>query len=239
MSTVFCDNCGTSLLDTAKFCRACGKPTPALSEATTKKFDEQTDLQNPTRSVGPPFTGPAYMSPMEFNPPGPGVATNDLREKTRNRNLIIIACMFGVMILALSGLLIFLNFGINAPPNPPPVVEIPAVPPPPPPPPPPGQPTSPPITVAPAETGIDPSLIYPGSRQTMSIVKPGGKSVLQLVSNDAAKTVADWYTSRLKDAKKVSILGIGPTIFKAGDIGVVITGSDEGTQILITKGGGD
>ena len=236
MSTVFCDNCGTSLLDSAKFCRACGKPTPTLSEATTKKFDEQTQFQNPTRSVGPSFTSPAYMSPMEFNPPGPGVATNDLSQKTRNRNLIIIVCMFGVMILALAGLLIFLNFGINAPPRPPtPVIEIPAIPPPPPPP---GQPT-PPITAPPAETGIDPSLIYPGSRQTMSIVKPGGKSVLQLVSNDASKTVADWYSSRLKDAKKVSILGIGPTIFKAGEIGVVITGSDEGTQILITKGGGD
>ena len=236
MATVFCDNCGTSLLDTAKFCRACGKPTPALSEATTKKFDEQTGFQNSTRSVGPSFTGPAYMSPMDFNA-APGVATNDLRQNTRNRNLIIIACMFAVMMLALGGLLIFLNFGINAPPNTPPVVEIPAVPPPPPPP---GQPPPPPLTATPAETGIDPSLIYPGSRQTMSIVKPGGKeSVLQLVSNDASKTVADWYSSRLKDAKKVSILGIGPTIFKAGDIGVVITGSDEGTQILITKGGGD
>ena len=237
MATVFCDNCGTSLLDSAKFCRACGKPTPALSEATTKKFDEQTGFQNSTRSVGPSFTGPAYMSPMEFNAPAPGVATNDLRQKTRNRNLIIIACMFGVMIFALAGLLIFLNFGVT-PPQPPPTVgvEIPAVPPPPPPP---GQPTPPSITVTPAETGIDPSLIYPGSRQTMSIVKGGGNSVLQLVTNDASKTVADWYSSRLKDAKKVSILGIGPTIFKAGDIGVVITGSDEGTQILITKGGGD
>ena len=236
MATVFCDNCGTSLLDSAKFCRACGKPTPALSEATTKKFDEQTDFQNPTRSVGPSFTGPAYMSPMEFNPAAPGAATNDLRQKTRNRNLMIIACMFGVMILALAGLLIFLNFGINAPPTPPTTaVEIPAIPPPPPVP---GQPTPPPITVTPAETGIDPSLIYPGSRQTMSIVKPGGKSVLQLVSSDAAKTVADWYSSRLQGAKKVSILGIGPTILKLGDVGVVITGSDEGTQILITKGGG-
>jgi len=146
--------------------------------------------------------------------------------------------MFGVMILALAGLLIFLNFGVNAPRFPPPVGEIPGGPPAPPPLPP-IQPPPPPLTATPADPGIDPSLIYPGSSQTMSIVKPGGKSVLQLVTNDAAKTVADWYSSRLKDAKKVSILGIGPTIFKAGEIAVVITGSDEGTQILITKGGGD
>src|SRR5262245_6969127 len=131
MATVFCDNCGTSLLDSAKFCRACGKPTPALSEATTKKFDEQTGFQNPTRSVGPSFTGPAYMSPTEFHAPAPGITTNDLRQKTRNRNLIIIVCMFGVMILALAGLMIFLNFGINAPSVPTPRVEAPTIPPPP------------------------------------------------------------------------------------------------------------
>ena len=71
----------------------------------------------------------------------------------------------------------------------------------------------------------------------MSFVKDGGKGVVQLVTNDPAKTVAEWYSSRLPGAEKVSILGIGPTILKAGDIGVVITGSDKGTQILITKGG--
>src|SRR5215471_19790936 len=124
MATVFCDNCGTSILDNAKFCRACGNPTPALSEAATKKFDEPAGFQSPTKSVGPPFTGPSYMSPMDFNAPAPGVATNDLMQNTRNRNLIIIVCMFGVMILALAGLLIFLSFGVNAPKTSTPVVEI-------------------------------------------------------------------------------------------------------------------
>jgi zinc ribbon protein len=235
MATVFCDNCGTSLLDSAKFCRACGKPTPSASEATTRKFEEQPGVQSPTRSVGPSFTAPAYMSPMEFNPSAPGVATNDLRQKTRNRNLIIVACMFGVMILALAGLLMFLRFGISATQSPPPVVELPKVPPPPGPPPNlPNPPNPPGAPGANAPSGIDPSLIYPGSRETMSVVKDGGKSVLQLTSDDSASTVADWYSARLKPTKTVHI--IGQTILKAGDIGVVIMGGESGSQILITKG---
>ena len=163
----------------------------------------------------------------------PGTATNDLRQKTRNRNLIIVACMFGVMILALAGLLMFLRFGIGATQTPPPLVEVPKVPPPPGgpllnPPNPPGAPG------ANAPSGIDPSLIYPGSRETTSVVNDGGKSVLQLTSDDSASTVADWYSARLKPTKTVHI--IGQTILKAGDIGVLIMGGESGSQIWITKG---
>lgn len=69
----------------------------------------------------------------------------------------------------------------------------------------------------------------------MSMQAEGGKRVLQLQSDDAARKVADWYVAKLRIAKKVSIAG--QTILQAGDIGVVIMGSDEGTQILITRGG--
>lgn len=216
MGTVYCDNCGTSLLEeTAKFCRACGKATP-LSEAATKRFDQQPSVQVPTSPVGPSLTTPAYMAPFEL-PPAP--QTNDLRQKTQKRNLIILVSMLALMILALAGLLAFLNFGLGS-------EGIPAAPPPPgfsgPPPPPPPR-------------GIDQSLIYPGARQTMSIRADGGKSVLNLHSDDAATKVADWYIARLKVAKKISIAG--QTILQAGDIGVVIMGGDEGTEILITRGG--
>src|SRR5439155_25228851 len=65
MGTVYCDNCGTSLLEeNAKFCRACGKPP--LSEAATKRFDEPPSVQVPTSPVGPSLTTPAYMAPFEF-----------------------------------------------------------------------------------------------------------------------------------------------------------------------------
>lgn len=231
MGTVYCDNCGTSLLEeTAKFCRACGKATPE-SEAATKRFDQQPSVQAPTRPVGPSLTTPAYMAPFEL-PPAP--QTNDLRQKTQKRNLIVLVSMLAVMIFALAGLLAFWNFargseGIPAPPptaSAPPIPSIPPIPP---------APPAPPGIDGPST--IDQSLIYPGARQTMSINQEGGKSVLQLHSDDAARTVSDWYIARLKVAKKVSI--VGQTVLKAGEIDVVIVGGDEGTEILITRGGGE
>lgn len=226
MGTVYCDNCGTSLLEeTAKFCRACGKPTP-LSEAATKRFDQQSGVQTQTSPVGPSFTTPAYMAPFEL-PPAP--QTNDLRQKTQKRNLIILVSTLALIIFALAGLLAFLSFGLGPPEGipiapPPPITSTPPIPPVPPPPP-----------GIDGPSPIDQSLIYPGARQTMSMQAEGGKRVLQLQSDDAARKVADWYVAKLRIAKKVSIAG--QTILQAGDIGVVIMGSDEGTQILITRGG--
>ena len=69
----------------------------------------------------------------------------------------------------------------------------------------------------------------------MSMLAEGGKSVLTLQSDDSARKVAAWYIAKLKVTKKVAIAG--QTILQSGDIGVVITGSDEGAQILITRGG--
>src|SRR4029453_17180460 len=108
MSTVFCDNCGVSLLEeTAKFCRACGKPTPPLSEAATKRFDQQPAFQTPTSPVGASPTTPAYMGPFEVPPASPPV---DLNRK-KKRKIILLAAMLSFMIFALGGLLIFLRSG--------------------------------------------------------------------------------------------------------------------------------
>jgi zinc ribbon protein len=238
MGTVYCDNCGTSLLEeTAKFCRACGKPTP-LSEAATRRFDEQPVVQSPTSPVGPAFTTPAYMAPLELPP---SQQTNDLRQKTRKRNLIIVVTMMAVMIFALVGLLAFLNFesnseGIPVPPSPPefsgPAPFLP---------PQPGVPPVPPLPPLPPAVGvrstIDPKLVYPGARQTMSIKSEDGKDVLNLHSDDAASTVAAWYEAKLKVAKKISF--VGQTILEAENIKVMIFGGDEGAEILITRISGD
>jgi len=235
MGTVYCDNCGASLLEeSAKFCRACGKPTP-LSEAATKRFDEQPVVQVPTSPVGQSLTTPAYMAPFE---PPPPLQTNDLRNKRQKRNLIILASMLAFMVLALGGLLLFLNFGpgsegIPAPPKAPsgatitPIPSVPGV--------------GPVPTIPPAPRGldgpstIDASLIYPEAETTL-IRNEGGKSVLKLHSNDTVRKVADWYIARLKTAKKVDIVG-RTTILQAGDISVVIMGGEGGAEILITRGG--
>jgi len=69
----------------------------------------------------------------------------------------------------------------------------------------------------------------------MSMQAEGGKSVLTLQSDDSARKVAAWYIAKLKITKKFTIAS--QTILQAGDTGVVITGSDEGAQIIITRGG--
>lgn len=228
MSTVFCDNCGTSLLgETAKFCRACGKPTP-LSEAATKRFDEQPGYQTPTNPVGNSFTTPAYIAPFEMPA---SVQTNDLRQKSQKRNLILLISMLAVMIVALGGLLVFLNVRVGSTEDIP-VTKIPKVPSPP------GVPGGVPTPSGiDTSSSIDSSLIYPGSTQTMSIAAEGGKRVVTLTTDASSRDVADWYISRLGITKKVAIAG--QTILKAGDIGVVITGGEEGTTILITRGGSE
>jgi hypothetical protein len=171
------------------------------------------------------------MAPFEF-PSAP--QTIDFTRK-RKRNLILVASMLALMIFALGGLLIFLNFEQDTPISiPPPVISTPTAPGPPiPPPAPPAPPPPPPGT----PTSIDQSLIYPGSRETMATTEEGGTSVLTLHSEDAASKVAKWYTAKLKTAKKVSIAG--QTILEAGDIVVVIMGGDDGAEILITQGGKD
>jgi hypothetical protein len=172
------------------------------------------------------------MAPFEFPP---ATRTNDLRQKTQKRNLIILVSMLALMIFALAGLLAFLNFGLGPSegiPTPPPAPTASAPPIPPVPPIPPGPPT-PPAAVGPST--IDQSLIYPGARQTMSMQAEGGKSVLTLQTDDSARKVAAWYIAKLKITKKFAIAG--QTFLQAGDTGVVITGSDEGAQIIITRGG--
>ena len=103
MATVYCDNCGTSLLEeTAKFCRACGKPTP-LSEAATKRFDEQPVLNNPTSPVGASFTTPAYMAPFEMPP---AQQTNDLRKRQKRNVIILVSMLFWAWLWGVIGALL-------------------------------------------------------------------------------------------------------------------------------------
>jgi hypothetical protein len=228
MGTVFCDNCGVSLLDeTSRYCRACGKATP-LSEATTKRFDEQPGFKAQTNPFGPSPTTPAYTAPYEFTSAQQNI---DLNSK-RKRNVILIASMLMVMIFALGGLLIFLNFEGG-----PPTGGVPAIAPPPPPPPPGAPPPPPPPPLPPgtgAPTKLEETLVYPGSKTTMSIAAEGGKKVLKLHSDDPIDRVVEWYESKLKVSKKVSIPG--GTILQAGDIGAVIMGGASGAEILITQG---
>ena len=231
MGTVFCDNCGVSLLEeSARFCRACGKPTPSPSETATKRFDQQPGFQTQTSSFGPSPTTPAYMAPFEF-PSAP--QTIDLN-RTRKRNMILVATMLAIMIFALGGLYLFLRSGDLTPTGIPAITSPPSIPDPPKPP---FPPPTPPVPGTATPATIDQELIYPGSKETMKITTAGVNNVLKLHTDDATSKVVAWYIARLKVTNKYSIAG--QTMLQAGDTNVMIMGGDDGAEILITQSNKD
>ena len=226
MADVWCSFCGAGIADSAKFCRACGRALDP-SELTTRNLETDSRFQHPTAHVQQAITTPAYLAPSQV-PAAP--STNDLAKKSQSRVLIItLAALVGVLLFALA-LLVFLRFDSGTPTPDIPVVSIPVPTPPPGAPPPP--PPPPPV---PGDTAIPDSLAYPGAKTVMNINSARGKSVLQLQTTDSPSKVVAWYKDKLKPTQNVD-LPFGNSILKNGDTTVVITGVEDGTTILISRG---
>lgn len=241
MATVFCNNCGSDMEETAKFCRRCGHPSSFL-EATTKTFDnpqgyEPPRFEAPTGYVNSGPTMPSYMQPGAMAPqamPAYGQATNGLEPPRKNRATLIIVSVIGLVVLSVATMLGILFYYINreipvprpvasTPDRPiPPVPPIPAIPPVPPPPP----------GAHPPTTDSSAALIYPGAEVAESHIESGGDAVLRLRTSDPASKVAEWYTEKIKPTDKVSILGT--TVLTSGTTNVVVTGLGGETTIVVT-----
>ncbi|MFY9607474.1 MAG: zinc-ribbon domain-containing protein [Blastocatellia bacterium] len=227
MAIVSCTSCGAQIDDTSRFCRVCGRSfDPA--ELTTRKLEPGVEFHAPTQPVNQSPTTPAYVPPVQF-PVVP--ATNDLAPRSQNRTII-------VLLAAAVGLLLFLVFAVymvkfnsDNPPTAPPAISIPPVPTPP------GVPAPPFPPPAAGDAVVGEELIYPGADEVMTI-NAKGKGVLQLRTKDSASKVVEWYIARLKPTEHIKLPG-GDAILRAGDIAVVIGSGDEGTSIMITRGGDD
>jgi hypothetical protein len=150
--------------------------------------------------------------------------------------IIVLAATVGLLLFLLVAVLL-VKFNGGGPAGPPTGTSIPGVPRPPGAPPgPPAPPVPPPAPPALGEPVVDESLRYPGAEEIMAIKKAQGKAVLQLQTKDSADKVSQWYTTKLKPTEHVK-LPFGNAILRAGDIAVVITGNEDGTSILITRGG--
>jgi hypothetical protein len=172
------------------------------------------------------ITTPAYLAPSQV-PAAP--STNDLAKKPQSRVLIItLAALVGVLLFALA-LVLFMRFDSGTPTPDIPVVSIPV------PTPPPGAPPPPPPPPVLGDTAISNSLAYPGAKTLMNVNSAGGKSVLHLHTTDSPSKVVAWYKDKLKPTQDVS-LPFGNSILKSGDTTVVITGVEDGTNILISRG---
>lgn len=225
MAIISCPSCGAGIDDTSRFCRSCGRPFDP-SELTTRQLEPGVQYQSPTQAVNPSPTTPAYVSPIQM-PAAP--ATNDLAPASKNRTVI-------VLLAATVGLLLFLLFAVF-------LVKFNNQ----------GTPTTPAGRGAPASPGIPPppsgptlsgepitieSLKYPGAKELMNVKSAQGKGMLQLQTKDSTGKVVEWYTAKIKPTDNVT-LPFGNALLHSGDIAVVISGNEDGTSILITRGGDD
>ena len=226
MAIVSCTSCGAQIDDTSRFCRGCGRPFDP-SEITTRKLEPGVEFHAPTQPVNQWPTTPAYVSPVQV-PIVP--ATNDLAPASKNRTVIVLlAATVGLLLFLLFAVfLVKFNSGSLAPPPTPTQTGIPV------PPPAPNAPVAPPVPPAVTESAFDASLKYPGAEEVMNIKNAKG-GVLHLQTKDSIKKVLEWYTDKLKPTDTVN-LPFGNAIMHSGDIGVVISGNDSGTSILITRG---
>ena len=232
MATVSCTTCGAQVDDTSRFCRSCGRAFDP-SELTTRKLEPDVQYHSPTQAVNQFPTTPAYLSPVQ-SPVVP--ATNDLAPRSQNRTLIIVlAATVGLLLFLLCAAL-FVTFRSSGPPQGPPAILIPTPPNPPVAPGAPGVPGVPGVPPVAGSTIIDDSMKYPGAEELMNINSGRGKGMLQLQTKDSTRKVIEWYTARLKPTENVN-LPFGNAILRAGDIAVVINGTEDGTNILITRGG--
>lgn len=246
MATINCPECGTEIQDTAKFCRACGRSL-SQSEATTRFFDEPVQTGAPTQDINSVPTAPSYSPPSfpaHYQPHFPAApSTQGFEKKGGNKTtIIVLAGMVIVLLLALAGIgawFIFDDRGrpvvVQIPPPPPGPTSPPAIPEVPPIPEIPPIPPIPPIVLPetpPAGTAgaISKDLIYPGAKETMRVGK-----MIQLRTSDPLNKVSDWYIQKLGSAKKVLIPG-GSTILKTDSLTVIVTGGEEGAQIMLTQG---
>lgn len=249
MAMITCPKCSAEIQDTARFCRQCGQAVNP-SEATTKFFDPPPQTATPTQGIeavptAPSFTLPSFPETYQAHYPA-APATQGFENKGRNKAIIILASLVVVLVLALAGLGAWFIFGggdrggppgfIAIPPQPPGSADI-HVPPPPPPPPvpvdPPIAPVEPPAAPGSGGATISNDLIYPGAQETMRVGASGKARVLRLQTDDSIDKVTAWYTQRLNTTKKIVVPG--STILKTDRINVVITGSGDGTQILLTQ----
>lgn len=224
MAIVSCTSCGAQIEDTSRFCRVCGRSFDP-SELTTRKLEPAVEFHAPTQPVNKPPTAPSYVTPVQV-PVVP--ATNDLAAGSQNRTaIVLLAATVGLLLFLLVAVL-FVRFGSDSTSVPPPGTSIPV------PPTPPGAPAAP---FAPPATGgavVGEELIYPGAAEVMTI-NAEGKGMLHLQTTDPAGKVVEWYTAKLKPTSNVK-LPFGNAILKSGDIAVVISGNEDGTSIMITRG---
>jgi hypothetical protein len=190
-----------------------------VDEATTRRLELETKTASaPTTFVNSSPTGPSYLSPsmQTPSPPAPEAApvTKALETRSRPRRLWLYGLM-GVLVIALLVAVVIMGTLRTW--------HRPTTPAPPPPP-----PAAPPSIVS----NLKEAYTYPGSEVVMQMIS-GSEGVLQLSTIDPPDKVAEWYTRKLGLSERVK--AAGQTVLKGKDATIVISGTDDGTHIIVTQ----
>jgi hypothetical protein len=237
MTNNVCAKCGAELVAGTRFCRRCGHASVAfdggsVTEAETRIFEATAERGAQTQYYDQRPTGPSYLSPHDpATPAAPATGSPQPGQRNRKHSGILWGSL--IIIVAIIALTLFAAIKITRnvatttfPPGP----EIPDVP----------KVTQPPQAPQPpvAETGSSSALDYPGAEVTMEMTRGAEGSMRQLRTTDSFDKVVAWYTDKLKPTEK-RIIREGPTgILKGKEMTAIITGEEDGTQILL-KGGID
>ena len=246
MQEATCNQCGASVIFSAKFCRQCGNRLDE-SEMATRTLDapsaEPPPFDHPTRpaNVGP--TSPTYtaspmMAPFYDNRSQPG------NPPPSNKTALFVILGIVMTLLVGIGVVGFLVLGRfsrqHVPPPPPP--QIPSTSAPQPPPaggiiPHPPQPPPPPPARGSVKTSLNASLIYPGAEVVMD-VNSGDGAVTQLHTTDDIDKVTDWYVEKVKPKKRMTMPG--GVLLDGDTVKVLLTSGGDDTSIqVIRKGSGN
>ena len=230
MPSTMCANCGAEIATGARFCRQCGRPSPAMestsvTEATTRFLETPVGTADAVGAVTYTAPEPAELSAAGTRSVPAAAATQSLIPPKRRRNVLLLSLALSGVLLAAFAALLALWYGmkpagVSTPPIP--IVRHPPLPP---------APIPPVGDRNPTETN---PLVYPNAAVVRHITSAGQPSLVQIRSPDSFAKVVAWYEAKLRPTEKVIMPG-SHAVLKAGKATVIIKGATNETNIMLTQ----
>jgi len=190
------------MLDDARFCRKCGKPsTRFAAESVTEGTTRILETPEASKVFGQEFYeqhGSLAQPTTRIPPQANQTARNLAVAEPKRQNWALIGALLFVGCALLATILFFALRGNPTPVASTPIVIRPQIPPIPPPHP----PALPPVTSQPGTSFISSEYLYPGAEKLMETTSSEG-SVVQLKTSDSFDKVVNWYEGKLKPSNIV------------------------------------
>jgi hypothetical protein len=217
------------MLDDARFCRKCGKPsTRFAAESVTEGTTRILETPEASKVFGQEFYeqhGSLAQPTTRIPPQANQTARNLAVAEPKRQNWALIGSLLFVGLALIATILFFALRGSSTPP--PSVIirrEGPPIPQPPHP------PALPPVTGQAGTSVISAEYLYPGAEKLMETISNDG-SVVQLRTSDSFDKVVNWYEEKLKPSNIVKQ--------KAGDESQMILNAPPMNAVISEDNSGD